>query len=48
MDGVEEGSPYFADEEEVFALYDAFLDGSGYTAAALDFVGVVWCGIRCQ
>jgi len=39
--------PQLADDEEVFALYEAVLDGAGYTLAALDFVAVV-CGLDCQ
>lgn len=39
--------PQLADDEEVFALYEAVLDGTGYTLAALDFVAVV-CELDCQ
>jgi hypothetical protein len=42
-----EGLPELADDEEVFALYEAVLDGAGDTLAALDFVAVV-CSIPCQ
>ena len=39
---VVEGVPEFGDEEEVFAFYDAFLDGSGNPLAGFDFIAVVW------
>jgi hypothetical protein len=42
-----EGLPELADDEEVFSLYEAFLDGASYTLTALDFVAVI-CGIWCQ
>jgi hypothetical protein len=38
---VVEGLPKLGDDEEVFALDEAVLDGAGYTLAALDFVSVV-------
>ena len=41
--GVVERVPEFADEEEIFALDEAILNGTGYTLASLDFVAVV-CG----
>jgi hypothetical protein len=39
--------PELADDEEIFALYEAFLDGASYALTALDFVAVV-CVIWCQ
>ena len=38
---VVEGLPELADDEEIFALYEAVFDGTGYALAALDFVAVV-------
>jgi hypothetical protein len=38
---VVEGLPELGNDEEVFALYEAVLDGAGYTLTALDFVSIV-------
>jgi hypothetical protein len=40
--GVVERVPQLGDEEEVFALYDAFFNGASDTLARLDFVAVIW------
>ena len=42
-----ESLPELADDKEIFALYEAFLDSASYTLTALNFVAVV-CGIWCQ
>jgi hypothetical protein len=42
-----ESLPELANDEEVFALYEAVLDGASYTLTALDFVAVV-CPVPCQ
>ena len=40
--GVVEGVPELRDDEEIFALYETFLDGAGNTLAALGFVAIIW------
>jgi hypothetical protein len=41
---VVEGVPKLADDEEVFALDETFLDGTGYALASFDFVAII-CGV---
>jgi hypothetical protein len=38
---VVEGVPEFGDDEEIFALYETFLDGTSYSLSTLNFVTVV-------
>jgi hypothetical protein len=40
--GIVERVPELADDEEVLALDDALLDGTGYTLSGLDFVAIIY------